>query len=300
MKREKIDAVEVWKELDALAPKLGLTVIDRAVYLHLLRRTHVEGKRRLRFSILGIAPDLGLSGHPVREAVRRLMDKGALRLIERSNIGHLVEVRLPREVRAPRARRIEYGSAKLRPGTNLEEVDFLRTRDLRLSIHAREGGLCFYCMRQTPARSHCLDHVVPAVEGGRNSYRNLVSCCMDCNGQKRAQAAPDFSAPALSRAAPVAGGSQRTPACARGAGGRQAAATGFERGGCRKCERRKEVSVGADSCAAAQRLDAVREIHLLTSWEYGHGQTKSRSLTLPKAQGFPSTSLRAGGMTNAG
>jgi 5-methylcytosine-specific restriction endonuclease McrA len=134
---------------------------------------------------------VGLSSPPVREAVRRLMDKGALRLIERSNIGHLVEVRLPREVRAPRARRTEEG-AKLRPGTNLDEVDFLRTRDLRLSIHAREGGLCFYCMRRTPARSHCMDHVVPSVEGGRNSYRTLVSCCMDCNGQKRAQAAPDF------------------------------------------------------------------------------------------------------------
>jgi hypothetical protein len=125
--------------------------------------------------------------------VRRLIDKGALRLIERSNIGHLVEVRLPREVRAPRASRADDGGgAKMRPGTNLDEVDFLRTRGLRQSIHDREGGLCFYCMRRTPARSHCLDHVVPAVEGGRNSYRNLVSCCMDCNGQKRAKAAPDF------------------------------------------------------------------------------------------------------------
>src|SRR5438128_6430332 len=75
MKEKKIDAVEVWKELDELAPKLGLSVIDRAAYLHLLRLTHVEGKQRLRFSILGIAPHLGLSGGPVREAVRRLLDK---------------------------------------------------------------------------------------------------------------------------------------------------------------------------------------------------------------------------------
>jgi 5-methylcytosine-specific restriction endonuclease McrA len=192
MKEKKIDAVEVWKELETLAPRLGLSVIDRAVYLHLLRLTRLVGKRRLRFSILGIAPHVGLSGSPVREAVRRLMDKGALRLIERSNIGHLVEVRLPREVRAPRASRTADSGAKLRPGTNLDEVDFLRTRPLRQSIHAREGGLCFYCLRRTPGRAHCLDHVVPAVEGGRNSYRNLVSCCMECNGQKRAQAAPDF------------------------------------------------------------------------------------------------------------
>jgi hypothetical protein len=195
MKEKKIDAVEVWKELDALAPKLGLSVIDRTVYLHLLRLTHVEGRRRLRFSILGIAPHLGLSGGPVREAVRRLMDKGALRLIERSNIGHLVEVRLPGEVRAPRARRIIAGvtfASLSSSGANLDEVDFLRTGALRQAIHAREGGVCFYCLRRTPSRAHCLDHVVPLVEGGSNSYRNLVSCCMGCNSEKRGHAAADF------------------------------------------------------------------------------------------------------------
>jgi 5-methylcytosine-specific restriction endonuclease McrA len=193
MKEKKIDAIEVWKELDALAPRLGLSVIDRTVYLHLLRLTHVEGRRRLRFSILGIAPHLGLSGGPVREAVRRLMDKGVLRLIERSNIGHLVEVRLPGEVRVPRGSRTGTGGRdKLPGGANLDEVDFLRTGALRRAIHAREGGACFYCLRRTPSRAHCLDHVVPLAEGGSNSYRNLVSCCMGCNSEKRVQAAADF------------------------------------------------------------------------------------------------------------
>jgi 5-methylcytosine-specific restriction endonuclease McrA len=193
MKDKKIDAVEVWKELDALAPRLGLSVIDRAVYLHLLRLTRLEGKHRVRFSILGIAPHIGLTGGPVREAVRRLMDKGALRLIERANIGHLVEVRLPREVRAPRANRTGAGSqAKLRRGAKLDEVDFLRTPALRQAIHAREGGVCFYCLRRIPSRAHCLDHVVPLAASGSNSYRNVVSCCLDCNSQKRDHAAADF------------------------------------------------------------------------------------------------------------
>jgi len=191
MKDKKIDAVEVWKELDALAPRLGLSVIDRAVYLHLLRLTHVEGKRRVRFSILGIAPRIGLTGGPVREAVRRLMDKGALRLIERSNIGH----------RAPRGSRTGTGGTfaslsarrgKLRRAADLDEVDFLRTRALRQAIHAREGGLCFYCLRRIPSRAHCLDHVVPLAASGGNSYRNVVSCCLDCNSQKRDHAAADF------------------------------------------------------------------------------------------------------------
>ena len=193
MEEKKIDAVEVWKELDALAPRLGLSVIDRAVYLHLLRRTRVEGKLRLRFSILGIAPQVGLSGGPVREAVRRLMDKGALRLIERANIGHLVEVRLPSEVRAPRGSRTATGGRDKLPGrVNLDEVDFLRTRTLRQAIHAREGGVCFYCLRRTPSRAHCLDHVVPRAKSGQNSYRNVVSCCVECNWQKKDHAAEDF------------------------------------------------------------------------------------------------------------
>jgi hypothetical protein len=153
----------------------------------------VEGKRRVRFSILGIAPRLGLSGGPVRDAVRRLIDKGALRLIERSNIGHLVEVRLPSEVRVPRAKRAGDALASSPASeANLDEVDFLRTGALRQAIHAREGGKCFYCQRQTPSRSHCLDHVVPRMAGGSNSYRNLVSCCMECNSEKRGHTAPDF------------------------------------------------------------------------------------------------------------
>jgi len=38
----------------------------------------------------------------------------------------------------------------------------------------------------------CLDHVVPRVNSGRNSYRNLVSRCTECNSQKNQRAAPDF------------------------------------------------------------------------------------------------------------
>ena len=34
--------------------------------------------------------------------------------------------------------------------------------------------------------------VVPRVRFGRNSYRNLVSCCIDCNTRKGDRPAPDF------------------------------------------------------------------------------------------------------------
>ncbi len=38
----------------------------------------------------------------------------------------------------------------------------------------------------------CLDHVVPRARFGRNSYRNLVSCCIECNSRKSDRPAPDF------------------------------------------------------------------------------------------------------------
>jgi hypothetical protein len=74
----------------------------------------------------------------------------------------------------------------------IEEADFLRSLPLRKAIHARERGQCFYCMRRTTPMVQCLDHVVPQVRLGRNSYRNLVSSCMECNAQKGEKPADDF------------------------------------------------------------------------------------------------------------
>jgi len=114
-----------------------------------------------------------------------------LRLVERDYSGTLVEVRLPSEVRAASAGRAgERG--KPPDGVDLDGVDFLRTESLRQSIHAREGGLCFYCLRRTHSRARCLDHVVPRARFGSNSYRNLVSCCIDCNLRKQELPAEDF------------------------------------------------------------------------------------------------------------
>ncbi len=84
-------------------------------------------------------------------------------------------------------------NAARQPGANgIEDVDFLKTLELRRAIHAREGDRCFYCLRQIPARLACLDHVVPRARVGCNSYRNLVSSCMECNSQKGERPAEEF------------------------------------------------------------------------------------------------------------
>ena len=194
MLNKKVNPKLLWMEFeDVLAPRLGLTVKDRAVYSYLLRHSLVVGKLRLQFAVMALARTLGLSVGATRQAVRRLDELGALRVLERSKNGHLVEMRLPEQIRALRPGKNGASWAGGEPpASRLEATDFLKTWALRKTIFDREGGACFYCLRRTPGNVQCLDHVVPRVRFGRNSYRNLVSCCIECNTRKSDRPAPDF------------------------------------------------------------------------------------------------------------
>jgi hypothetical protein len=202
MKSKKPNAEVLWKQLDDLVvPRLRLGPTDRAAYCYLLRHSRMEGKLQLRFSIPWLARGICVGTEAAGRAVCRLIDHEALRLLERSTAGHVAEVRLPEEILADHPSKVipagQPESIKRRrtllgPGVNLEEVDFLRTSALRHAIHAREAGRCFYCLRFLTPAMQCLDHVVPRAQSGSNSYRNLVSCCRDCNSQKGPCRAEDF------------------------------------------------------------------------------------------------------------
>src|SRR5260370_3734340 len=193
MKNKKTNAAQISKQLDDhLVPGLRLSIPDRAIYSHLLRHSRLEGKRRLRFSILWLALGARLCTNAARWALRRLIAHGVLRLVERSKAGHVVEVRLPDEIRAVRPGRIGRRGARPLPRGIDFDVDFLKNGALRHAIHVRERGRCFYCLRRLTPLIRCLDHVVPRVSFGGNSYRNLASCCLQCNSQKRDRSAGDF------------------------------------------------------------------------------------------------------------
>jgi 5-methylcytosine-specific restriction endonuclease McrA len=205
MNPKKLNPGLLWMQFeDVLAPRLGLSVKERAVYCYLLRHSLVVGKLRLQFAVMALARTLGLSIGAARQAVRRLDELGALRVLERSKNGHLAEMCPPEKIRAIRLHKnrasIASGAAWVGaagiagepPASTLETTDFLKTWALRKVIHDRERGACFYCLRRTPGNVRCLDHVVPRVRFGRNSYRNLVSCCIECNTRKGDRPAPDF------------------------------------------------------------------------------------------------------------
>src|SRR5229473_2909729 len=153
MKPKKMNAKLLWMQFeDVLAPRLGLSVKERAVYSYLLRHSLVVGKFRLQFAVMALARTLGLSIGAARQAVRRLDELGALRVLERSKSGHLAEMRLPEKIRAIRLRKNgasiasgavgvgAAGAAGEPPASTLETTDFLKTWALRKAIHDRERG----------------------------------------------------------------------------------------------------------------------------------------------------------------
>jgi 5-methylcytosine-specific restriction endonuclease McrA len=206
MKTQKPNAELVWKQFtDFLIPQFRLSIADRAIYAHLLRHSRLEGKQRLHFSIGWLARSSGLTVTPARHAVRRLAAHGILRMLERSKKGHVIDVRLPSEVRVRTSERASqrlvtavHNSTLMRRGPSRPATPEISTtsarmnrRTLRSAIFARDRGLCFYCLRRLSARTRCLDHVIPNVQGGKDSFTNLVSSCVDCNSVKRDKSAPD-------------------------------------------------------------------------------------------------------------
>ena len=196
MKDKKLDAALVWKQMeDLLAPQLNFSLADRVIYSHLFRHSRLEGKLQLQFSISWLARSVGLSMKFTRDTVRRLIARGVLHLVEcNCRAQHVVRLRLPLEVKGICAEKIAAHRPAPPPPVviNIEEADFLEKQILRQAVHERERGRCFYCSRRITHHRRCLDHVVPRAELGQNSYRNLVSCCLECNSQKGERSAEEF------------------------------------------------------------------------------------------------------------
>ena len=46
-------------------------------------------------------------------------------------------------------------------------------------------GQCHYCKKRIHPHELTMDHIVPIVRGGRSTRGNVVTCCKDCNSEKK-------------------------------------------------------------------------------------------------------------------
>lgn len=58
-----------------------------------------------------------------------------------------------------------------------------KRQQLITQVIDRDGDLCFYCFSSLSASSITIEHLVPALSGGKNSFGNIVLCCPECNTQ---------------------------------------------------------------------------------------------------------------------
>jgi 5-methylcytosine-specific restriction endonuclease McrA len=54
----------------------------------------------------------------------------------------------------------------------------------RQNIYARDRYKCQYCGGRFPTEELTYDHVVPRGRGGKTEWKNIVTCCMECNRKK--------------------------------------------------------------------------------------------------------------------
>ena len=54
----------------------------------------------------------------------------------------------------------------------------------RVNVYGRDGYRCQYCGSKCSTKELTYDHVTPRSQGGKTTWTNIVSACMDCNSKK--------------------------------------------------------------------------------------------------------------------
>lgn len=70
-----------------------------------------------------------------------------------------------------------------------------RPKFSRHNIYARDNFACQYCGKRFPTDALTFDHVIPRVRGGKTSWDNIVTACIECNREKGGRTPREASMP---------------------------------------------------------------------------------------------------------
>jgi len=131
----------------------------------------------------------------VRETLAALESIGAIRKDGDPNRdGTLYRIFIPDEIEACRKFRAERTVAEPKAEVTESEADYYNVRENRIKVYERDEYKCRYCRKQLTRFTATIDHVKPIVEGGDNSFGNLVTACLNCNSRKNKRPLGDFLA----------------------------------------------------------------------------------------------------------
>ncbi|HTA92890.1 MAG TPA: HNH endonuclease signature motif containing protein [Polyangiaceae bacterium] len=187
------DVAQVLKDIqDHLAPRLD--TYEQAIYFYLFRHTRLIG---LDEAVVGfksarrrMACGVGEEGKPMSEGtaykkLQSLETKGCIAILDSTRDGSRISLKLPAEIPGLIPAPPEFTPP------DIEAEDFFAVPENRARVLAREGNLCFYCLRKLTRENHVIEHVVSRPDGN-NGYRNVVAACRECNNRKGASSAEDW------------------------------------------------------------------------------------------------------------
>lgn len=187
--------------VDDLQPLL--TPYQAAFYWYLFRHSiALHGNPLLRVSTRGMQTGVVRSNrseaialHHVRETLGALESIGAIRKEgEPNRDGTPYRMLIPDEIEACRKYRAERKAAEPKTEVAEEDIDYYNVRANRVKVFERDNYKCHYCGNQLTRFTATLDHLKPVVEGGDNSFANLLTACLGCNSRKNRKPLGDFLA----------------------------------------------------------------------------------------------------------
>lgn len=172
---------------DYLIPFLRLDSYERSLYYHLFRHTRLVGKAKTVFVISSAPKTVRLSEWAARNKLRTMDKKGCIKIVEVRRDGLEISVLLPNEIEGCVVEKGEEVES-----VDIEAINFYSDPNYRETILKRENGECLYCRRKITKDNYVLDHLIPKLKGGDDSYRNIVAVCYECNSIKSGENANDF------------------------------------------------------------------------------------------------------------
>lgn len=183
-----LDLIKTIKEVeDYLIPFLKLDPYERSLYYHLFRQTRLINKEETIFVISSAPTTVGSTDYSARNRLRTMDKKGCIKIVEIRRDGLKIKVLLPSEIEGCIVERAV--EVKL---IDIETINFYSDPKYRETILKRENSECFYCLRKITNENYVLDHVTSQMNGGSNSYRNIVAVCHECNSKKAGKNGDDF------------------------------------------------------------------------------------------------------------
>lgn len=185
---EDLDIKTTIKEIeDNLIPFTKLDSYEKSLYYHLFRHSRLLGKKDIVFVISTAPQKVGITEFTARDRIRKLDQKGCIKINDITRNGLRISVFLPQEISGCIDEKSE-----IKEVVDIETLDFYKNLVYRDRILERENYFCFYCFKKITKDNYALDHVISQQNNGNNTYKNIVATCHECNSIKSGKNGQDY------------------------------------------------------------------------------------------------------------